>query len=292
MQEIQAVSDEQRDYYSGLRLPEDPHTPSPIGPNNPPWSSPVAIGVWLLSVLLILVVPTLFLLPYMFSVSGGQIDQETVAHIATRDPTGVLIQLAAILPAHLITIMVAWYVVTRNRTFSFTEMLGWAWGGMRWWHYVAILVGFIALMVVVGSLFPEQENELIRMLKSSKSALYTVAFLAVFTAPLVEEVVYRGILYSAFQRSIGTFAAVGLVTFLFALVHVPQYYPSYSTILLLTLLSLILTLVRVYTGNLLPCIILHTIFNGFQSALLVAEPHLNLPGSVPVEQAATILCLR
>lgn len=288
MQDIQAVSDQQREY----PFSEDPSTPLPIGPNNPPWGSPTAFGVWLLSVLLIVFVPTIFLLPYIFSTTGGNLDPESVARIATSDPTGILIQILAILPAHLITLVAAWYVVTRNRTFSFTEMLGWRSGGMRWWHYIAIMVGFVAVMIVVGSYFPEQENELLRMLKSSKWALYSIAFLAVATAPVVEEVVYRGILYSAFQRSIGTVGAVALVTFLFALVHVPQYYPSFATISLLTLLSLILTLVRVYTGNLLPCIILHLLFNGFQSVLLVAESNLNAPISVPAEQAATFFGLR
>jgi membrane protease YdiL (CAAX protease family) len=176
-------------------------------------------------------------------------------------------------------------VVTNFRRFPFRKTLGWESGGVRWWHYIVILGGFIAVMVAVSMLVPEQENDLLRILKSSRWALYTIAILAVFTAPLVEEVIYRGILYSAFQRSVGTFAAVALITFLFALVHVPQYWPSFSTIFLLTLLSLILTLIRVYSGNLLPCIILHTLFNAFQSALMFAEPHLNVPASPTVEQA-------
>ncbi|MBK9216314.1 MAG: CPBP family intramembrane metalloprotease [Chloracidobacterium sp.] len=67
---------------------------------------------------------------------------------------------------------------------------------------------------------------------------------------------------------------------MFALVHVPQYLPSYSTIFLLTLLSVTLTWVRVRTSNLLPCIILHTAFNGLQSALLIAEPYFK-PEQVP-----------
>ena len=292
MQESQATSDERQEYYSKLPFPEDSHVPAPVGPNNPPWSSPIAVGVWIFSVLLIVFVPTIFLFPYIFSASGGKIDQETVTRIATGDPTGVFIQIVAILPAHLLTLLVAWFVVTKNRTNSFKEMLGWRSGGMRWWHHVAIMIGFVSLMIIVGSIFPEQDNELLRMLRSSRLALYTIAILAVATAPLVEEVVYRGVLYSAFQRSVGTVGAVALVTFLFALVHVPQYYPSVSTILLLTLLSLILTLVRVYTGNLLPCIILHLIFNAFQSALLVAEPHLNVPPPGVGEQALVLLGLK
>jgi len=258
-------------------------------PDNPPWGSGIAIGVWITSVLLIVFVPTLFLVPYLFSKVGGTIDQSQMAELATKDPVAIWIQVAAVLPVHLLTLLMSWYVVTNYRKFPFRKTLGWQSGGMRWWHYVLILVGFIAVMIAVGSMVPEQENDLLRILKSSKWALYTIAVLAVFTAPLVEEVIYRGILYSAFQRSVGTFSAVALVTFLFALVHVPQYWPSVATIFLLTLLSLILTLIRVYSGNLLPCIILHTLFNAFQSALLIAEPHLQIPVSPTAEQALVLL---
>lgn len=249
----------------------------------------MAFVVWIASVLLMIFVPTLFLFPYLFSQMGGAFDQSRVADLATKDPTAVWIQVAAVLPVHLLTLLISWYVVTNFRKFPFLETLGWQSGNTRWWHYAVILIGFFAIMVTVGMLVPEQDNDLLRMLKSSKWALYTVAILAVFTAPLVEEVIYRGILYSAFQRSVGTVAAVALVTFLFALVHVPQYWPSYSTIFLLTLLSLILTLLRVYSGNLLPCIILHTLFNAFQSSLLIAEPYLNVPASPTAEQAMIIL---
>lgn len=294
MQNLQdgPATNEQAEFYSQLPYPERPPA-IVIGPNNPPWNSGIAFAVWVASVLLVIFVPTLILLPYLISRMGGTFDQGKLAELVIGDPIAILIQVAAILPVHLLTLLICWFVVTRYRRFPFRETLGWRSGGMRWWHHVAIFFGFFGVMIVVGLIVPEQENDLLRILRSSRAALLTVAFLAVFTAPLVEEVVYRGVLYSAFQRSIGTTPAVVLVTLLFALVHVPQYYPSFSTIFLLTLLSLILTLVRVHTGNLLPCIILHTIFNGFQSALLILEPYINVPGVTPVEKAAIILhCIK
>lgn len=282
---------EQQQYYSDLPLPEKAPVIEPFGPNNPPWNALVAFLVWVGSVLLVVFVPSILLLPYLLVNGARTMDQTAMAEFATKDPTALLIQVAAILPVHLLTLLLCWIVVTNFRKFPFRETLGWLSGGMRWWHYPVILVAFFALAGTVGYLVPEQENELIRIIKSSKPALYTVAFLAVFTAPLVEEVVYRGIVYSAFQRATGTVFAVVITTFLFALVHVPQYYPSFSTIFLLTVLSLILTLVRVQTGNLWPCIVLHTIFNAIQSALLLAEPYVNVPGTIPVEQAATLIHL-
>lgn len=243
-------------------------------PNDPPWNSLVAIAVWIASVLAIIIVPSLFLLPYVVSQNASLPAGESLGEFLQHDPTAIILQIVAIIPAHVLTLALSWMIVTKLNRFSFKETLGWGFGGMSWIHYVLIFAFFFAAATVVGYYFPEQENELTRMLRSSRAVVFLVAFMATFTAPIVEEVVYRGILFSAFQRTLGTGLAIGAVTVLFALVHVPQYYPSYSTIALLVLLSLILTLIRARTGNLLPCIVLHTIFNGFQSVLLILEPYL------------------
>ena len=262
----------------------------PMNPNNPPWNGWVAIGVWVASVLAIVIFPTLFLAPYIVQVNGQFTDKNQLVEFAKTDPTAIILQIAAIIPAHLFTLILSWLVVTRMRNFSFRQTLGWKSGGMLWWHFIVIIVGFFALAAVIGNYFPEQETDMARILKSSRTAVFIVVFLATFTAPLVEEVVYRGILYSAFQRRFGIPVAVAAVTAIFTLVHVPQYLESLSTIFLLALLSLILTLVRVRTNNLLPCIILHTVFNGIQSVLLILEPYFPKIAS-PTDVPASIIDL-
>jgi len=241
-------------------------------PNDPPWGISSAVGVWIASVLMILVIPMLFLLPYLAMADPPISRPEQLIEFAKTDAASIFLQIAAIIPAHLLTVLLAWIVVTRMRRYPFLETLGWRSGGFAWWHYVVILVSFFGLAALVGNYFPEQENDLIRILQSSRSAVYIVALVATITAPFVEEVVYRGVLYSAFQRNLGIPAAFFLVTFLFALVHVPQYYPSYSTIFLLCILSMTLTAIRVVSNNLLPCVILHTLFNGIQSVFLIVQP--------------------
>lgn len=255
-------------------------------PDDPPWNSPIALVVWVASVVAIILVPTVFVLPYIMSRGPGFDQSQALGEFLRTDVTAIILQMVAIFPAHLLTLALAWVVVTKLNTFSFRETLGWRSGGARWWHYVAILVGFFAIALVVGLYFPEEENELTRILRSSRAAVFIVAFMATFTAPIVEEVVYRGVVYSALQRTLSPILAVVSVTFLFALVHVPQYYPSVSSIFLLLLLSLVLTLVRAWTGNLLPCIILHTIFNAIQSVLLILEPYVK-PLEPAIEPTAT-----
>lgn len=255
-------------------------------PNNPPWNSWMALGIWTVSVLAILFVPILCLIPYIIFIAlQGNNSVENIQN----DQTAIIISILGTIPAHILTIVLAWFIVTKNKKYSFRQTLGWSPNNFRWFYYILILVGFFAIAAVVNHFLPEQDNDLLRILRSSRTAVYVVAFLATFTAPLVEEVVYRGILYSAIQRSIGVKGAIAIVTLLFALVHVPQYWGSPGTIILICLLSLILTLVRVRTGNLLPCIVLHTIFNGIQSLFLVLQPFLpeNIGGTP--EQSAVII---
>jgi membrane protease YdiL (CAAX protease family) len=246
----------------------------------------LAFLVWIVSTAFIVIVPGLFLLPYLASKGVTLNDGPAIAEFAKNDTTAVLLQLAAIIPAHLLTVALAWLVITQGRKYGFLQTLGMRHGGVKWWHYVSIIVGFFICAAVVQSVMPEQENDLLRILRSSRSAAYLIAFVATFSAPLVEEIIYRGILYSSFKRAFGIPVAFILVTLLFSLVHVPQYYPSYSTILLLTLLSVTLTGLRVVSNNLLPCIILHTIFNGLQSIVIVLEPLITTPQP---EQALTLL---
>lgn len=259
-------------------------------PDNPPWNSFTALSVWIASVLLIVFVPNLLILPYILKQNVSITDSEALMEFLRSDPYVLFLNVLAIIPAHILTLAIAWVIVTKLNKFSFRMTLGWQFGGMRWWHYVTLLGGFFLIAALVGHYFPEQENDMIRILRSSRAAVFVVAFMATVTAPVVEEVIYRGILYSAFQRTFGVAFAVFSVTALFALVHVPQYWPSYSTIVLLTLLSLTLTLIRVYTGNLLPCIIMHFIFNGIQSALLLLEPY--IPKPTPELQNTTAAILR
>lgn len=251
-------------------------------PDNPSWNSWAAFGIWIASVLFIVVLGNLFVLPYLMSQSLDFTNQAAIVEFAENDPTAVLLQVAATIPAHLLTLALSWALITRFNKFSFWKTLGWQTGGFVWWHYALILLGIFTVSYTVSYFVPEQDNQVLRILRTSHAVVYVFAFLATFTAPLVEEVVYRGILYPAFQRSFGVAPAVFFVTLVFAAVHFYQYWGSPSTLFLICFLSLVLTLVRVRAGNLLPCFILHTLINGLQSIVLVAQTFL------PVESVQTI----
>ena len=109
----------------------------------------MAVATWLFSVALIMIVPAVFLIPYAISQNSVYADGAELMKALGSDPVAIAIQIAAIIPAHLLTLAAAWLVVTRRRTFPFLKTLGWQTGGMKWWHYLAIMAAFFLLSVVV-----------------------------------------------------------------------------------------------------------------------------------------------
>ncbi len=267
---------------------EDSQPPSP---NNPPWNSGVAFGVWAASIIFIFALQTLFVGVYMVINSDKFKNLENLSEVLKNDAGVSIYAILSVIPAHILTILLAWLVITNFKKYSFTKMLGWRFDRFKIW-YVFVITGIILAMAAgLTTYFGETDNDLLRIMRNSRYVVYLVAFMATFTAPLVEEVVYRGIMYSAFQRTFSPTTAIILVTFLFALIHVPQYYPDFVAISLICLLSLILTLIRSYTNNLLPCIVLHLVFNGVQSIFLVLEPFIQKTVEAPQTKAAIFLYL-
>jgi uncharacterized protein len=250
---------------------EEPRPPA-YDPDNPPWGLPGALGVLVLSFALMVVTQVVVLVPYALR-RGVKLD--ALPAFALNDAGAIFFQIVSIIPAHLLTLGLAWLLVTRAGKYPFFKMLGWEWSGrLNFWGCAGLAV--LLYLTGVGILYVSgpTDNALERLIQSSRGAALATAFAATFTAPLVEELVFRGLLYSSLRRLVGAAWSVAVVFLLFALIHVPQYWPSYGVIATILLLSFVLTLIRARTGRLLPCFVIHLIFNGIQSVLIVLEPYL------------------
>jgi membrane protease YdiL (CAAX protease family) len=256
-------------------------------PDNPPWGLLQAIPTWLLSVLFSLVVPLLCVFPYIaIKYRGEAVSQQTLIN----DKTYWLIVVIGFFPAHLLTIALAWAVASRVGKLPWIKTLGFSWPsnfGIWKTFGLSVLVFLVATALLYG--LGGQETELERILRSSRATALVMAFLATVTAPLSEEVIYRGILYPAIRRWTGAVIAVMLVTLIFASLHVWQYWPNAGAISGISLVSLVLTAVRARTGKLLPCFVIHLVFNGIQSIFIVADPYLRPMIETPKPEAAPAL---
>ena len=243
-------------------------------PENPPWGVPGAFLVWLLSIALLFVVPNLFVFPYVAYHYRGR--PAPTEQILLADKAFVLLFVSGWLPAHLLTLAVIWALATRMGKLSWKQVFGWDWTpNFGIWKSAGIALSLFVVAWLTTALFGGKETDLDRILQSSRAAALVLAFLAVATAPLVEEFIYRGLLYSALQRAIGRLFAVIVVAAMFAGLHIWQYRQNIGAILSISALSLALTAVRARTGRLLPCYIIHVVFNGIQSIIIVLYPYLN-----------------
>ena len=233
------------------------------------------------------VVMTLFDLAWAFvvwGVSGGFLIVLDVAYRASIWLQGrtldlqftaplVIASLILTMMMHVAGFVAAWLVVTRVGRRPFWQTLGWGWHPrFKWLHAAGLALLMLGVAVLAEKLLPHKETDLEKLLKLGMAVKLMVAALAVLTAPLIEEIVYRGVVYSSAEGLWGKTAAVALVTVLFALVHVPQYWGSWAANTAILSLSLVLTLLRAWSGTLLPCVVTHLVYNGIQAGLLLAAP--------------------
>jgi membrane protease YdiL (CAAX protease family) len=197
--------------------------------------------------------------------------------------------LAATLVMQLVALAASWTYVTRLGKRPFWRTLGWRWHPQfKWVHAVALAMLMYGLGIFLSKVLPHKETDVEKILKLGALIRVMVAVLAVATAPLVEEVVYRGVVYTAVERISGRVTGVIAVAFIFALVHVPQYWGSVAALTAIVSLSLVLTLLRAWTGSLLPCVATHLVYNGIQAVILLVAPD-KMPDAAPPKTAMMLL---
>lgn len=238
------------------------------------------MSVWVISVLLLLTLPTLAVLPYMIY-KVMQVGQAALHPDALKADTMLLFySVLAILPTHLLTLGLAWLVVTEGGLRSFKKAIAWDWPEQAS-PSVTTLLSVLAAMGLFGlawaftTLWGGGKTDLDILIESSIYTRVATALVAFATAPLVEEVIYRGVIYPALEKAVGMGFAIAVVSLLFAGVHVYQYRNNVAVILVITLLSITLTVSRAISGKVLPAFIIHLIFNGVQSVLIVLSGFLD-----------------
>lgn len=275
-------------------LPEEraePPAPAPSGMLEPPpippttnllaWLEVVkAFGLWLLSVLILGVVPLLVAAPYLVYKIANFGQAAILPDALKSDKMLIFYSVIGIVPAHLLTLYLAYLVVTEGGRRPFWKSIRWEWPDRLSATTVVLLSVLIAILLYglawgVTTLYGGEKTDLDLLIESSIYTRIATAFIAFATAPLVEEVIYRGVIYAAVEKVMGMGFAIAVVSLLFAGVHVFQYRTNISVIVVITVLSITLTVARAVTGKVLPSFIIHLIFNGVQSVLIVLSPFLD-----------------
>jgi len=122
-----------------------------------------------------------------------------------------------------------------------------------------VLIIYAAIIQTMGVDISQGAHPIVPVLLSSQSdsKLFLVFFLAVFVAPLIEEIMFRGALYAWLRSRGGVVFSMLTSAVIFAVVH-PQ---GVIGIVPLTMIGLLLAWVREWRGTLVAPMVTHACFN-------------------------------
>ena len=127
---------------------------------------------------------------------------------------------------------------------------------------IGLFFAFSSAWIIVERHFQPQ-TPLSEILASTDSPLAIVTFiiLAIFIAPLVEEIVFRGYFYDIFRRTLGPNFALYFISIGFAFLHVGQYWGDWMAIGMVTLLGFTLTMLKAWSGTTVASVVTHYVYN-------------------------------
>lgn len=128
----------------------------------------------------------------------------------------------------------------------------------------AIVLGFVAIVVVAAVLAAagldagDEQGLVPKEWEPGRAAPFVANFVVIAViAPVVEELVFRGVGFAVVRQLAGTAAAVVVTSVLFGLAH-----GLVVALPVLALFGLVLAIIRSRTQSVYPPMILHGIFNG------------------------------
>jgi len=147
----------------------------------------------------------------------------------------------------------------------FLQAIRWNWNRSSVPKFLGLGVLTVSLDLL-GRYLPMPKSTPFEQFFSKPSDAYLIAAFAVTVGPLMEELFFRGFLYPVLARRTGVLLAVVLTSIPFGLLHYVQY-QSWSAVLVITLVGVVLTVVRVLTQSVAASFMVHVGYNATLMAL-------------------------
>lgn len=245
----------------------DPSSP-PVSEPSPISAPPFKLGKGELVVGIVL---SLLLLAATFGAKAIELSKpETASQPMAPISAGMLLLNLVVMQGMQLGIAAAWFFTARKispvkvfelKKFKLPKALGLA----TILLIPAAIIALLAMVLVSLQLkylgWPMEEQDAVQMLKGSKDIATVLVMVlgACIGAPLVEEIIFRGMIYAPLRNVSGKWFAMIFSALWFAVIHVslPVFVP-------LALLGFFFALAYEITGSLTISIFMHMIFNSVQ----------------------------
>jgi len=223
-----------------------------------------------------------------------------LSHLMESDPK-LLIGMNVLWFALIIFFLYITLAVLRDS--PFWPSLGWkklksvpGGGKGRPWMYFLAGTGLSIFVAAASSRVKEADHLPIQDFLRNRTGALLLMAMAVFIAPLVEETIFRGYLYPVLARitsavlqffgmefssaiRTGVVSSILMTGGLFGLMHGAQLGWTWGLVSLLTLVGIVFTFVRAWTGTVLASFLLHLGYNSFiaVTSIIVTRGFTHLP---------------
>jgi len=243
------------------------------------WSWPhlLVFGAFVVSSLV-----TLQLAVFLYFSANKHLSQTQLKQLFESDPR-LIIGVNVLWFALILFFLYITLAVLRDS--PFWQSLGWkklksnvGEGKGRPWMYFLSGCGLSIFVAVASSRVKNADNVPIQEFLKNRTGAMLLMAMAVLIAPLVEETVFRGYLYPVLARitsavlqffgmefsaatRTGVATSILMTGTLFGLMHAPQLGWTWGLVSLLTLVGVIFTFARAWTGTVLASFLLHLGYN-------------------------------
>lgn len=182
----------------------------------------------------------------------------------TSSKASVAIAIQAL--ASVLVLAFMYTLITVKYELPFRRVIGWRPIEHRPFFYGAsycaagVLLAFTVGLASHVMSMPDQPTPFEDLLRDPSSLLLVAAF-GIAIAPVVEELIFRGFVFSVFERAHGRLAAVVITAGSFSLIHGPQYGWHWQILVLLFYVGIVFGAVRAKTRSIVPPTIIHAAYN-------------------------------
>lgn len=175
--------------------------------------------------------------------------------------------------AYALTLWFIYRMIARHYHAPFLESLHWRWPRVTWPLYV-VFGGVLSVCVQwVTAMLPVPKQLPIDQYFSNSTGIWFMAVFGTLFAPVVEELLFRGLLFPSLTTRIGFDWAVFATAAAFALVHASQLGLAWAPVLMLLVVGFVLTVVRARARSLAASTLVHVGYNGTIFVLIYLSTH-------------------
>lgn len=182
--------------------------------------------------------------------------------ILGQPPTAVQLAIPGQFAAYGIWLGGVW-LLFRSLSLPLWGSLKWTWPATGPWIYLALGPALALATGALASLLHARnvQSGLMDQLLADPVGVRLLVLFGISGAPLIEELLFRGIFLPVAIRSMGVPAGLLVTAVPFSLMHGPMYNWSWQHLLLLTIVGLAFGMVRLHAGSTLASTITHGAYN-------------------------------